>query len=233
MSLKCWSLSQTVTQINLYLYLRLQCFHINPGVDIKIPQNHTQWWTATGALVTWRWLHFFLCSEFHFMFDPLWSLWSNKIIIARWWNRRSSERCARRSTRQSRRSLMVRAIRREPFSFIHYILNIFSFQWFDWSFRADRLEPSAKLEFGFKDVSLKVEEEKIKWTLGDRSELFDQERLCSRGASLLKLPCASKRGKASLPKNIRKQHFLPTTTCLWDWLALTHRRGVAIQTYLV
>ena len=80
---------------------------------------------------------------------------------------------------------MVRAIRREPFSFIHCILNIFSFQWFDWSFRADRLEPSAKLEVGLKDVSLKVEEEKIKWTLGDRSELFDQERLCSRGASLL------------------------------------------------
>ena len=129
------------------------------------------------------------------MFNPLWSVWSNKIIIARWWNRRSSERCARRSTRQSRRSLMVRAIRREPFSFIHYILNIFSFQWFDWSFRADRLEPSAKLEFGLKDVSLKVEEEKIKWTLGDRSELFDQERLCSRGASLLKLPCASKLGR--------------------------------------
>ena len=119
------------------------------------------------------------------MFNPLWSLWSNKIIIARWWNRRSSERCARRSTRQSRRSLMVRAIRREHFSFIHCILNIFSFQWFDWSFRADRLEPSAKLEVGLKDVSLKVEEEKIKWTLGDRSELFDQERLCSRGASLL------------------------------------------------
>jgi len=32
--------------------------------------------------------------------------------------------------------------------------------------------------------------------------------------------------KASLSKNIRKQHFLPTTTCLWDWLALTDRRGV-------
>ena len=59
MSLKCWSLSQTVTQINLYLYLRLQYFNINPGVDIYIPQNHTQWWTATGALVIWRWLHFF------------------------------------------------------------------------------------------------------------------------------------------------------------------------------
>ena len=58
-SLKCWSLSQTVTQINLYLYLRPQYFHINPDVDINIPQNHTQWWTATVALVTWRWLHFF------------------------------------------------------------------------------------------------------------------------------------------------------------------------------
>ena len=168
------------------------------------------------------------------MFNPSWSLWSNKIIIARWWNRRSSERCARRSTRQSRRSLMVRAIRREPFSFIHYILNIFSFQWFDWSFRADRLEPSAKLEFGLKDVSLKVEEEKIKWTLGDRSELFDQERLCSRGASLLKLPCASKLGRRE--SELVEKH--PKTTFFADndvsvGLALTDRRGVAIQTYLV
>ena len=153
------------------------------------------------------------------MFNPSWSLWSNKIIIARWWNRRSSERCARRSTRQSRRSLMVRAIRREPFSFIHYILNIFSFQWFDWSFRADRLEPSAKLEVGLKDVSLKVEEKKS-------SELLETEVsfLIKNAFVLVELPCSNSLvqanlggEKASLSKNIRKQHFLPTTTCLWDW----------------
>ena len=129
------------------------------------------------------------------MFNPSWSLWSNKIIIARWWNRRSSERCARRSTRQSRRSLMVRAIRREPFSFIHYILNIFSFQWFDWSFRADRLEPSAKLEFGLKDVSLKVEEEKS-------SELLETEVsfLIKNAFVLVELPCSNSLVQANVGK---------------------------------
>jgi len=74
------------------------------------------------------------------------------------------------------------------------------------------------------------------------SELLETEVsfLIKNAFVLVELPCSSSLvqanlggEKASLSKNIRKQHFLPTTTCLWDWLALTDRRGVPIKTYLV
>jgi len=73
------------------------------------------------------------------------------------------------------------------------------------------------------------------------SELLETEVsfLIKNAFVLVELPCSSSLvqanlggEKASLSKNIRKQHFLPTTTCLWDWLALTDRRGVAMYTHI-
>ena len=71
----------------------------------------------------------------------------------------------------------------------------FSFQWFDWSFRADRLEPSAKLEVGLKDVSLKVEEKKS-------SELLETEVsfLIKNAFVLVELPCSNSLVQANVGK---------------------------------
>jgi len=58
------------------------------------------------------------------------------------------------------------------------------------------------------------------------SELLETEVsfLIKNAFVLVELPCSNSLvqanlggEKASLSKNIRKQYFLPTTTCLWDW----------------